>query len=200
MRLSKTSRWILVIAMLPVAIVLVYLLFPFGRTGPRTPPAFVSLAFAGYTNGPFSNLLAQFVVSNVSNFDVRTPPGFGGFVYNFMTNGSWPKEHVRATSSLPQQVLRKHEYVILTVPIPTNNAPWRLRAGSERLPNGFERIGLTLRRVFPSGLQFIPDRILYVRDNYTGWTAAYSGAIEPIGNVQTEEAGDETEAVRSEPD
>jgi hypothetical protein len=186
MRLSKTSRWIVVIAMLPLAFVLFYLALPLALPDARTPPPYISFSFAGYTNDTGSNVLGQFVVSNVSTFDVRTPPGFA---YNFMTNGRWPNEHVWITNAIPQQVLKPHGLLTVTVPIPTNGTPWRLRAGAERLPNGLERIGLALRRVLPSKLQFIPDKILSVRDRYTGWAVAYSGVIEPKGIAQPDGAG-----------
>ena len=195
MRLSKTSRWVLVIAMLPLASVLFYLALPLALPEARTPPPYISFSFAGYTNDTSSNALGQFVVSNVSTFDVRTGPGFA---YNFMTNGVWPREHAWINSPIPQQVLRPHGLLTVTVPIPTNDTPWRLRAGAERLPNGLERVGLTLRRVLPSQLQFIPERILSVRDRYTGWTVAYSGVIEPKGIAQPDGPANGRQPIRAE--
>lgn len=178
MRLSKTIRCMLVVAMLPLAAVSFYLAVPLSLNGARSPSSYISIHFSGYTTDVSSNVLVQFAIRNVSGFDVRTPPGLA---YNFPTNGRWPNEHVWITSSIPPQVLKPRGLLTVTVPIPTNESAWQLRAGAERLPNGFERLGLRLRRVLPSRLQFIPDRMLFDRDRYTGGTVAYSGLVEPRG-------------------
>jgi len=113
MRVSKTSRWILAIAMLPLASVLFYLALSLALPEARTPPAYISFRFTGYTNSTSSNVLAQFVVSNVSTFDVRTGPGFA---YYLMTNGVWPRAHVWIDSPIPQQVLKPRGLLTVTVP------------------------------------------------------------------------------------
>lgn len=196
MRLSKTSRWILIVATFPLACVLIYLALPLEAPEPRTPPPYISLGLVGYTVDASSNILGRFIVSNVSGFNLRTGPGF---MYNFMTNGTWPPHHHRMESPVPLQVLKPGGVLAVTVPVPTNKTPWRLRTGAERLPNGFEKVGLTLRRVLPARFQCVPDTILYERDRYTGWTATYSGPIEPQPVPQPQDEPDNvSQLIRSE--
>ena len=181
MHVSKVNRWILIIAMIPVACVLLYLALPLAMPEPRTPPPYSSLRFVGFTTNVANAPWARFVISNLSPFAVRTG---SGFAYNIMTNNAWPVEHSWITNSAPPQLLKPGAVVSIAVPVPANGPPWRLRAGAERPPNAFERTGLFLRRILPAGLQFVPDRVLAVRDRYSGWTVAYSEAIESKTNAQ----------------
>jgi len=166
----------LVLAMLPLACIVFYLALPLALPEPRTPPSYISFNFVGYTNDPSGDILARFIIANVSKFNVRSGPGFA---YNFMTNDTFPREHQWIASPVPQQILKPGDTLSVALPAPTNRIPWRVRAGAERLPSRLERMGLFLRRFLPAKLQFFPDRILYVREKYTGWTGAYSAAIEP---------------------
>jgi hypothetical protein len=123
-RLSKTSRWIVFIASIPLICVALYLawaVFP----GDEPPPTYVAIAFAGYTNDARGQALPQFSVSNVSAFRIQCSPlGLQVQVTNAMrgilTNVVWGW-----SAGFGSRFLDPGEVNLVSVQPPASGVPWR---------------------------------------------------------------------------
>jgi hypothetical protein len=124
MRLSKTSRWILFIASIPLIYVALYLVCS-SVPGDEPPPVYVAVAFAGYNNDGRGQALPQFSVSNVSPFRIQcSHMGLQIQVTNTAPDRStyvvwgW-------NAASGSRFLEPGEAVIVPVQPPTNAVSWR---------------------------------------------------------------------------
>jgi len=123
MRLSKQSRRIILLAIVPLVFVILYLVFPFSEdaVSPR-----VSVVFVGYTNDEFGRSSPQFIVSNSCGFRIHCraigpqvevqSPTTGTF-----TNAVWGWE-----PGYTSRFLEPGEVTTYTVPPQIVGIPWRL--------------------------------------------------------------------------
>src|SRR5438046_349 len=70
MRLSKTSRYVILFASVPLVCVLLYLMFT-PWEGDAPPPKFISLAFLGYTNDSIGQRVPLFSISNLTRSSIQ---------------------------------------------------------------------------------------------------------------------------------
>ena len=93
-----------------------YLLFSFSRP---TKPLAVSVAFLGYTNDPAGEGVAAFTITNGSGSRVRRWDR-----YQIEIHG---RPRLSPVFQGPNVVLDSGQSEVLTIPVPTNASPWRVR-------------------------------------------------------------------------
>ena len=153
MKLSKRSRWIILLASGPLVWVTLYLaLWPVPEDPP--PPRYLAVAFAGYTNDARGQALPQFTLSNVSTFRIECFP-IGAQVQ--MTNRSRTSTNVfwNWQSGYTTQFLRAGEVTRVTVVPPTTAVPWRFAVLATRPATPVQRAADKLESRLPRRIYWL---------------------------------------------
>jgi hypothetical protein len=125
MRLSKTSRWVILFASIPLVCVMLYLLFSPSEED-ASAPKFISVVFLGYTNNTVGQRVAQFSISNLTTSPIQCvnigpQTQITNIVRGRATNVVWAW-----TSGSFLRNLRPGEANNFPIQPPPNEVPWRL--------------------------------------------------------------------------
>jgi hypothetical protein len=125
MFLSKTGRWLILLASVPLVCVLFYLLFsPSERD--TSAPKFIAVVFLGYTNNTVGQRVPQFSISNLTTSPIQCvnigpQTQITNIVRGRATNVVWAW-----TAGSFLRNLQPGEASAFSVQPPPNEAPWRL--------------------------------------------------------------------------
>ena len=149
-KISRMTRWIMLLAGAPLAVVILFLAIPV--IGDRPAPRFTSVAFLGYTNDALAGQLAQFSITNISDYQIVCSP-IGIEVQTTNSNQKFP--HWSWTGPGRTNILKPHQAMTMSVKPPTNGIPWRFAVFSTK--------PMTLRQAVSKRFEKqLPDRVYHL--------------------------------------